>query len=87
MDFKDQLARVDRAEKLGASLAASITEWGAGAPYEVKATIAPDRLSWELRLMVHQEPPLGDWSLQFGEAVHHLRASLDKVGGRHIQDS
>ena len=79
MDFTDQLARVDRAERLGAGLASAIQSWSASGPWSGEASIAPDRLSWELRLRVHQEPPLGDWSLQFGEAAHHLRAALDNL--------
>ncbi|MFD4415249.1 hypothetical protein [Streptomyces sp. NPDC058476] len=47
--------------------------------YGVRASIAEDRLSWELRLQVSQSPPLADWGFRFGEAVNHLRAALDNL--------
>ncbi|CAM5423928.1 putative protein OS=Streptomyces griseorubiginosus OX=67304 GN=AQJ54_35720 PE=4 SV=1 [Streptomyces griseorubiginosus] len=53
--------------------------WGGSTPYGVRASIAEDRLSWELRLQVSQSPPLAEWGFRFGEAVNHLRAALDNL--------
>lgn len=79
MDFQDQINRIERAEQLGALLATSIQDWPKTSPFEAVASIAEDRLSWELRLQVNTPPPLGEWGLRFGEAVHHLRAALDNA--------
>lgn len=79
MDFKDQFARVDRAVLLGEGLASSMQSWAGSDSMSVEANIAPDRLSWELVLRVHKEPPLREWSFQFGESAHHLRSALDNL--------
>ncbi|MFI1394579.1 hypothetical protein [Streptomyces sp. NPDC020681] len=79
MDFTDQISRLTRAHQLGAELSAGMQAWGVSSPYGVRASIAEDRLSWELRLQVSQSPPLSDWGFSFGEAVNHLRATLDNL--------
>ncbi|WP_208033378.1 hypothetical protein [Streptomyces cyanogenus] len=79
MDFSDQVSRLARAHQLGAALSADMQAWGVSTPYGVRASIAEDRLSWELRLQVSQSPPLADWGFRFGEAVNHLRAALDNL--------
>ncbi|MFE4399082.1 MULTISPECIES: hypothetical protein [Streptomycetaceae] len=79
MDFDDQLRRVQRARHLGEALAANIQAWSSAYPFDASAIIAEDRLSWELRLRVHAQPPLDDWGLHWGDAVHQLRAALDNL--------
>ncbi|MFJ5967269.1 hypothetical protein [Streptomyces sp. NPDC093060] len=79
MDFSDQISRLTRAHQLGMELSAAMQAWGGGNPYSARASIAEDRLSWELRLQVSQAPPLADWGFRFGEAVNHLRATLDNL--------
>ncbi|GAA5008809.1 hypothetical protein [Streptomyces hyderabadensis] len=41
--------------------------------------MAEDRLSWELQLQVSHPPPLADWGFRFGEAINHLRATLNNL--------
>ncbi|WP_328340668.1 hypothetical protein [Streptomyces violaceus] len=79
MDFSDQVRRLVRAHQLGAALSADMQAWSVDSPYGVRASIAEDRLSWDLRLQVPQSPPLADWGFRFGEAVNHLRAALDNL--------
>ncbi|GHH73763.1 hypothetical protein GCM10018781_38810 [Kitasatospora indigofera] len=77
MDFTDQFARIDRAEYLGRQLSEDIQAWVAAGHVGAEASIASDRMSWELRLKVREQMPMGLWGLQFSEAIHHLRATLD----------
>src|SRR4051812_17351457 len=79
IDFTRQYLRIDRAEMLGQQLAAAIQAWSQSEPWELVPHIADDRLSWQLVLKVKQSPPLEEWSLLFGEAVHNLRSSLDNM--------
>ncbi|MEV8588465.1 hypothetical protein AB0424_16170 [Streptomyces sp. NPDC051180] len=79
MDFSDQISRLARANQLGAELSAEMQSWGASDPYGAEAWIAEDRLSWELRLQVSRPPSLAEWGFRFGEAVNHLRATLDNL--------
>jgi hypothetical protein len=61
-------------------LAESIQTWAANSPCEGVARLAEDRLSWTLTLKINVKPPLEEeWNHLFGEAVHHLRASLDNM--------
>lgn len=60
-------------------MSADMQAWGGSTPCGARASIAEDRLSWELRLQVPQSPPLADWGFRFGEAVNHLRATLDNL--------
>lgn len=79
MNFSDQISRLERAHQLGAELSADMQAWGGSNSCGARASIAEDRLSWELRLQVSQPPPLADWGFRFGEAVNHLRATLDNL--------
>ncbi|MFF3878696.1 hypothetical protein [Streptomyces sp. NPDC001978] len=79
MNFSDQISRLARAHQLGAELSADMQTWRDSTPYGARASIAEDRLSWELRLRVTRSPPLADWGFRFGEAVNHLRATLDNL--------
>ncbi|MFJ2088208.1 hypothetical protein ACIOEW_02975 [Streptomyces sp. NPDC087901] len=79
MDFTDQLGRLARAHQLGADLSANVQAWGDSRSCDAQAVIAPDRLSWELRLRVAQPPPLAEWGFRFGEAINHLRSTLDNL--------
>ncbi|MYX15462.1 hypothetical protein GTY67_19065 [Streptomyces sp. SID8374] len=79
MDFTDQLGRLARAHQLGADLSANVQAWGDSRSCNAQAVIAPDRLSWELRLRVAQPPPLAEWGFRFGEAINHLRSTLDNL--------
>ncbi|MFE6767470.1 hypothetical protein ACFVFD_00670 [Streptomyces fimicarius] len=79
MDFTDQLGRLARAHELGADLSANVQAWGDSGSCSAQAVIASDRLSWELRLRVAQPPPLAEWGFRFGEAINHLRSTLDNL--------
>ncbi|MFK0131140.1 hypothetical protein ACIQRZ_12340 [Streptomyces rubiginosohelvolus] len=79
MDFTDQVGRLARAHQLGADLSANVQAWGDSRSWSAQALIAPDRLSWELRLRVTQPPPLAEWGFRFGEAINHLRSTLDNL--------
>lgn len=81
--------RVERARSLLLSLVAETRGWsrsGAAIGW-LRETSDPTRL--ELYLEVRREPPLDDWSMRVGEAVHHLRASLDGLAWdiAHLNDS
>lgn len=79
MDFGDQLSRVERAQRIGAELAQEMEKWPSRSPWGVDPEIAEDRRSWTLRLRVREQPPLDEWGLRFGEAIHQLRSSLDNL--------
>lgn len=53
--------------------------WADRKPWSVEPSIDDDRLGWELKLTVREQPPLDAWGLTFGEAAHHLRALLDNA--------
>jgi hypothetical protein len=71
------LAKIGRARQHGHELQSRITGWAATANPGLHATIAEDRLGWELRLSAFDPPPLNEWALILGDAVHNLRSALD----------
>ncbi|MFE7450645.1 hypothetical protein [Streptomyces griseus] len=79
MDFTDQVGRLARAHQLGAELSDNLQAWSDSKVCSAQAAIAADRLSWELRLRVPQAPPLAEWGFRFGEAINHLRSTLDNL--------
>lgn len=79
MDFTDQFNRLQRAQQQGAELAKAIQDWRVTSIEAPEAKIAEDRLSWELVLHVKDQASLGQWGLQFGEAIHNLRSTLDNL--------
>lgn len=74
-----QRARLDQAARKGEQLAASIQDWVAAGPWRLVTDIQEDRLRYTVNLVVDTPPPLERWALEFGEAVHHLRALLDNT--------
>lgn len=36
-------------------------------------------MGWGLILRISEQPPLDEWGLIFGEAVHQLRSMLDNI--------
>lgn len=71
-------ARLQHVLQRSQELAYAIEAWVATDPIAIKVTIADDRLSWEGRWQV-SEPPFDQWALIFGDAAHHLRATLDNL--------
>jgi hypothetical protein len=70
--------RIRRAAVHGETLARAIDGWMATDPIRLRAEIAPDRLSWELRVNL-TAPPFAEWATQFDDAIHNLRATLDNL--------
>lgn len=56
---------------------ARVAMWASAGNVEPIPTIADDRLSFELRLKVTNAPPLSEWALIVGDAIHNLRSALD----------
>lgn len=80
LDATPYLKRVARAQKLGEQLGSSIQTWMGSKPAEATIQIADNRLSFIMTLKVNHQPPVDDERNHlFGEAVHHLRASLDNM--------
>lgn len=70
-------AKVARAGQHIRELESRIGTWAATSGYGPAAAISEDRLSWEVRARLPQPPPLAEWSLIAGDAVHTLRSALD----------
>lgn len=71
-------SRLEHVSKRGQELADSIAAWRGVDPVGFTVAIAEDRLSWEARWQV-SDPPVRQWALILGDAVHHLRAMLDNL--------
>lgn len=72
-------SRLAHVSDLGEQLAKAIQDWVADGHYRVEAAIAENRLSWELRLCVDEQPPLGKWGHIFANAISDLRSTLNNV--------
>ncbi len=79
-------AKIGRAQQHGLELQARIVGWTASANPRPVATIATDRLSWEVRLSAFDPPPLSEWALILGDAVHNLRSALDVLVWAHVDE-
>lgn len=71
------LAKVGRSRRHAHELLGAIAEWTASAGLRQYAVIAEDRLSWSVNLDVPAPPPIRDWALIAGDAVHNARSALD----------
>lgn len=70
-------AKVGRARELRYGLEGRIAAWSGASALRPEAVIGEDRLSFEVRLRMQQAPPLSEWTLMLGDALHNLRAALD----------
>lgn len=78
-------AKIHRAMLLSHELERSIQGWGADANLRPEATIAEDRLSWEVRMRLDEPLPPYAWALIAGDAIHNLRSALDVLVWSHAQ--
>lgn len=74
--------RLDHTASHGEQLAADITAWLAKNPIRLESSIADDRLSWQLALVIDPAAPLDDWGFVFGDAIHDLRSTLNTLLSR-----
>ena len=56
-----------------------IETWSAGQPFTTDKTLSEDGLTASVILRVKHPPPLDEWALVFGDAVHNLRSALDSL--------
>lgn len=79
-------AKIGRARQHGLELQTRMSGWSSRVDLRPVASIAADRLSWELRLPVFDPPPLDEWALILGDAIHNIRSSLDVLVWAHIDE-
>lgn len=70
-------AKIARAQQHRHDLVGRITAWAGTSRPHFEASIAEDRLSYEVRVRMLHSPPLEEWSLILGDALHNLRSALD----------
>lgn len=72
--------KLNRAGKQVQLLSDSISNWVANNPINMECKLRDGRLGFQV---IQKEfaiaPPLGEWSLEFGECVHNLRSALDNL--------
>jgi hypothetical protein len=73
------LEKIEHARQIAAALSADIDGWRTSSPVELRASIADDRLSFEVRVGEFRQPPLTGWALLAGDAFHNLRSALDAL--------
>jgi hypothetical protein len=56
-----------------------IETWSAGQPFTTDKVISDDGLLASVILRVRQPPPIDEWAVIFGDAVHNLRSALDSL--------
>lgn len=56
-----------------------VETWSAGQPFDTNKVISDDGLVASVILRVNQPPPVDEWALLFGDAVHNLRSALDSL--------
>ena len=70
-------AKIARAQQHRHDLVGRIAAWAGTSQPHPDASIAEDRLSYEVRVRMRHSPPLEEWSLILGDALHNLRSALD----------
>lgn len=70
-------AKIARAQQHRHDLVGRIAAWAGTSSPHFDASIADDRLSYEVRVRMRHSPPLEEWSLILGDALHNLRSALD----------
>ncbi|MBO1768248.1 hypothetical protein [Allobranchiibius sp. GilTou38] len=70
-------AKLARAQQHRHDLVGRIAAWAGTSPPKYDGNIADDRLSYEVRVQMRHSPPLEEWSLILGDALHNLRSALD----------
>jgi hypothetical protein len=71
------LAKIGRSRRHTHDLLGAIAQWTTSLNVQQDVEIAADRLSWILRLDCEPGPPLREWALIAGDAIHNARAALD----------
>lgn len=80
-------AKVARARQHALDLEGRILSWVTTSGINTDASIAEDRLSWELRLTAFDPPPLPEWALIVGDSLHNLRSALDVLVWAHVDET
>jgi hypothetical protein len=70
-------AKIARAQQHRHDLVGRFAAWAGTSRPHPEASIADDRLSYEVRVRMRHAPPLEEWSLILGDALHNLRSALD----------
>jgi hypothetical protein len=70
-------AKIARAQQHRHELVGRIAAWAGTSQPHPDASIAEDRLSYEVRVRMRHSPPLEEWPLILGDALHNLRSALD----------
>lgn len=68
-----------RAIALFRELQGRIETWSASQPFTTDKVLSEDGLTASVILRVRQPPPLDEWSLLLGDALHNVRSSLDSL--------
>lgn len=68
-----------RAQEHVSALNGRLPLWYARAKMETEPVISEDGRRVEVIVRLHDEPPLSEWSLILGDAVHNYRAALDAL--------
>lgn len=69
--------KLHRAEEHFNSLYARISQWNSSRVYRAPLRVSDDRHHLEFLQPVGVRPPLDEWGLVFGDAVHNMRSALD----------
>jgi hypothetical protein len=56
-----------------------VETWSAGQPFDTDKVLSEDGLVASVILRVNQPPPVDEWALLFGDAVHNLRSALESL--------
>lgn len=73
------LKKIEHARQIATALSADIDAWRISSPVELRASIAEDRLSYEVKVGEYRQPPLANWALLAGDVFHNLRSALDAL--------
>lgn len=61
------------------NLELSVKAYSRNYPYQWKAEIAKDRLSWRIVILIKKNRPFTDWAYRHANIVHDLRSLLDNA--------
>jgi hypothetical protein len=68
-----------RAISLFREFQSRIETWSAGQPFTTDKVLSSDGLVATVILQVKRRPPIEEWALLFGDALHNLRSALDSL--------
>jgi len=71
------MLKLARANKLAAETHQDFVAWRESGSPHTRAEFSTDRKTALLRAALPSEPPIDDWALRYGDAVHNYRSALD----------